>query len=198
MRKVRLTAIMAMVLISLSSMSCKDTKKENNKDNHLHSEINQGKMDISNSAMNSNTQNSVEQKALTNYIALKDALANDDNANAKEFGIILAQSLKSFDSSGFSSNEKLELNDIIENATEQAEHIGYSDIAHQREHFKILSKDIIDMVAITGTKMKVYEHYCPMYDNKNGGAWLSMNEEIRNPYFGNKMLKCGEVKREIN
>ena len=76
--------------------------------------------------------------------------------------------------------------------------LGYSDIAHQREHFKILSKDIIDMVAITGTKMKVYEHYCPMYDNKNGGAWLSMNEEIRNPYFGNKMLKCGEVKREIN
>jgi hypothetical protein len=54
------------------------------------------------------------------------------------------------------------------------------------------------MVAITGTEMKIYEQFCPMYKNNEGGVWLSMNEEIRNPYFGDKMLKCGKVQREIN
>ncbi len=34
---------------------------------------------------------------------------------------------------------------------------------------------------------------CPMaFDNK-GADWLQMDEDIRNPYFGASMLKCGEV-----
>ena len=71
-----------------------------------------------------------------------------------------------------------------------------SDIKHQREHFKVLSKDVTDMVAITGTQVKLYEQFCPMYDG--GTAWLSTKEEIRNPYYGSQMLKCGKVQREIN
>jgi len=59
-----------------------------------------------------------------------------------------------------------------------------------------LSKDIMDMVAITGTENTLYQQFCPMYDG--GSAWLSMNEEIRNPYYGSKMLKCGKVQKEIN
>jgi hypothetical protein len=30
------------------------------------------------------------------------------------------------------------------------------------------------------------------FDNK-GAHWLSNNPEIKNPYFGKKMLECGEV-----
>jgi len=89
-----------------------------------------------------------------------------------------------------------ELKDIVEDAVEHAEHISESDIAHQREHFKVLSKDVIDMVAITGAEMKLYEQFCPMYDG--GTAWLSTKEEVRNPYYGSQMLKCGKVQREIN
>ena len=113
-------------------------------------------------------------------------------------GATLASTLGSFDASSYSDNEQQELKDILEDAIEHAEHISESDMAHQREHFKILSKDVTDMVAITGTEMKIYEQFCPMYNNNEGGAWLSMNEEIRNPYFGDKMLKCGKVQREIN
>jgi hypothetical protein len=84
----------------------------------------------------------------------------------------------------------------MEDAIEHAEHISESDIKHQREHFKVLSKDVTDMVAITGTQVKLYEQFCPMYDG--GTAWLSTKEEIRNPYYGSQMLKCGKVQREIN
>ena len=102
--------------------------------------------------------------------------------------------LKHLTESSYTAEEQKELADIIEDATEHAEHIAKSDIGHQREHFKTLSKDISDMVAITGTKSTLYEQFCPMYDG--GSAWLSTSDEVRNPYYGSKMLKCGKVKRD--
>lgn len=39
----------------------------------------------------------------------------------------------------------------------------------------------------------VYRQYCPMAFNDKGAYWLSRETEIRNPYFGKKMLECGEV-----
>lgn len=39
----------------------------------------------------------------------------------------------------------------------------------------------------------VYRQYCPMAFNDKGAYWLSEEEEIKNPYFGKKMLSCGEV-----
>ena len=162
--------------------------------NEMHQETMDDKTDM---AMD-NSQDAKAEAILKGYFNLKDALVNDDNSKAKELGNTLAQSLKSFDASSYSDSQQNELKDIIEDATEHAEHIGESDIKHQREHFKTLSKDMTDMVAITGTSMTIYEQYCPMYDNNKGGAWLSMNDEIRNPYFGDKMLTCGKVQREIN
>jgi hypothetical protein len=95
----------------------------------------------------------------------------------------------------YTKEQQKELADIIEDATEHAEHISESEIDHQREHFKTLSKDITDMVAITGTKSTLYEQFCPMYDK--GSAWLSTSKEVKNPYYGSRMLKCGKVQKTI-
>jgi Cu(I)/Ag(I) efflux system membrane fusion protein len=40
---------------------------------------------------------------------------------------------------------------------------------------------------------KVFHEYCPMAFNDKGATWLSDEAEIKNPYFGKKMLECGEV-----
>lgn len=198
MKKVKRTlGMMALAATTVLAVSCKDVNKNEPAapmSNEMHQESMDDKDDM---AMNDN-QDAKAEAILNDYFNLKDALVGDDNDKAKELGNTLAQSLKSFDASNYSDNETSELNDIIEDATEHAEHISESDMAHQREHFKILSKDVTDMVGITGTEMKIYEQFCPMYNNNEGGAWLSMNEEIRNPYFGDKMLKCGKVQREIN
>ncbi|NLN25580.1 MAG: DUF3347 domain-containing protein [Bacteroidetes bacterium] len=197
MKKVRLTTtIMVMAFLSLTAMSCKDNKKQDSQD-AMHSGMNNDKMNTSNDMMDANAQNSEAEKILADYMTLKDALvATDESASAKA-GKQLENTLKSFDVSSYTPEQQKELKDIIEVATEHAEHISRSDVAHQREHFQMLTKDITDMVAITGTENTLYEQFCPMYED-DGGAWLSMNKEIRNPYFGDKMLKCGEVKREIN
>ena len=211
MSKLKLVfGVVAIAFVALTAVSCKDAKTDKNDSTEHHSEMNadgdHSKMNHDNSdghhdgdkkemAMNGN---GTSQVVLNDYFNLKDALVADDNAKAKNLGGTLAKSLKAFDTSKYSDDKQSELKDIIEDATEHAEHISESDIAHQREHFKVLSKDMVDMVEITGTSMTIYQQYCPMYDNNKGGAWLSMKKEIRNTYFGDKMLKCGKVQREIN
>jgi hypothetical protein len=36
-----------------------------------------------------------------------------------------------------------------------------------------------------------------MANDGNGGYWLSSEPQIKNPYYGDEMLECGEVKEEI-
>ena len=204
MKKVRLTTIMVMAFISLSAMSCKDAKTENSTNSEMITEEDHSKMNHDNSdghhdvdkkemAMNGDGNS---QTILNDYFNLKDALVADDNAKAKELGATLATSLGKLDISKYTDAQQSELKDIMEDAIEHAEHISESDIKHQREHFKVLSKDVTDMVAITGTQVKLYEQFCPMYDG--GTAWLSKNEAVLNAYYGSSMLKCGKVQREIN
>lgn len=211
MRKLKsIVGIVAIAFITLISVSCKDAKTEQNNSDSNHSEMSTDEDHSKMNHDNNDGHHDSEKKemvmssygdgnsetVLSNYFNLKNALVGDDNAKAKELGATLAENFGNLDVSKYTDAQKANLKDIIEDAVEHAEHISESDIDHQREHFKILSKDITDMVAITGTTTKLYEQFCPMYDG--GSAWLSMNEEVRNPYYGSKMLKCGKVQREIN
>ncbi|QFZ54863.1 DUF3347 domain-containing protein [Oceanihabitans sp. IOP_32] len=191
--------IVAIAFITLTVMSCKDNSKEQNSTDGDHSEMNHDNSDGHHDGEKREMAmggDSNTQAVLNDYFNLKNALVGDDNGKAKELGATLATSLGNFDASQYNDTQQSELKDIVEDAVEHAVHISESDIAHQREHFKVLSKDVIDMVAITGAEMKLYEQFCPMYDG--GTAWLSTKEEVRNPYYGSQMLKCGKVQREIN
>ena len=44
----------------------------------------------------------------------------------------------------------------------------------------------------------VHYQFCPMAKNGKGAYWLSENKDIRNPYFGKKMIDCGETKETLN
>ena len=72
-----------------------------------------------------------------------------------------------------------------------------SDIESQRDLFKHLSSHLINAVQLFGVNEKVYVEFCPMADNNNGAYWLSKEEKVINPYFGEAMLTCGEVKQVI-
>ena len=162
-----------------------------------HSKMDHSKMDMKmdHGKMMSKKSDAKAEAILSDYFSLKDALVGDDSKKAAAAGSKLAISLKAFNSAKYSKENKKDLADIIDDATEHAEHISKSPIDHQREHFKTLSKDISDLVAITGTRVKLYEQFCPMYEK--GSTWLSTSNEVRNPFYGSKMLKCGKVQRTI-
>ncbi len=137
---------------------------------------------------------------IDNYLLLKDALVKEDSKTAASFGKELFGVLSKFDASGVASQQKNEVGKIIKDASQQAKYIAdnIEDIALQRQHFEFLTKDVKELVVITGSDRPLFQAYCPMYNNNKGGAWLSASKEISNPYFGSKMLKCGSVQQEIS
>jgi len=136
---------------------------------------------------------------LDNYLALKQALVEDNSAKAAGSAKTLFDAFNRFDITTQPESQQKELGEIIEDASEQAEHIADNDgnIDHQREHFEVLSTDMKDMVVITGSDRNLYQTYCPMFNNKEGGAWLSDSRTVMNPFYGSKMTKCGSVRQEI-
>ncbi|WP_036158258.1 DUF3347 domain-containing protein [Maribacter forsetii] len=183
-------ATIALTTMIIVTISCKDEKKG--------SEVSLEEIEMNDAkkmSMSASEKVKVET-ILSDYFNLKNALVDDDNDKAKTLGNTLAKSLSSLDQSQYSENQLEKLASIIADATEQSKHISEADIVKQREYFKILSKDLTNMVAFTGTENTLYQQFCPMYDD--GSAWLSKSDNIKNPYYGSKMLTCGKVQKEIN
>ncbi|MBA4056539.1 MAG: hypothetical protein C0490_17625 [Marivirga sp.] len=84
-------------------------------------------------------------------------------------------------------------------ASEQAAKIAStSNLEDQRKTFTDLSNEVAALVK--GGKLSkgaIYMEYCPMANNNTGAYWLSNEKQIKNPYFGDAMLKCGSVKETI-
>jgi hypothetical protein len=65
--------------------------------------------------------------------------------------------------------------------------------------FALLSTEMKTLVkAGQLSKGELYLEYCPMANNNTGAYWLSNEKEIKNPYFGDRMLRCGSVKETIH
>jgi len=74
-----------------------------------------------------------------------------------------------------------------------------SDIETQRKQFYFLSQAMIKSIKVFGVSSEsLYVLYCPMANNNQGADWISSETAIRNPYFGDKMMKCGSVKDTLN
>ena len=133
------------------------------------------------------------------YLVLKNALVADNDRAAANAGKQLFANLNKVDMKTIPANKHKEFMDIFENAKENAEHIGDNagKIDHQREHLASLSKDVSDLIALFGTTQKLYQDYCPMYNDGKGAVWISEAKAIKNPYYGNQMLTCGSVKKEF-
>ena len=133
------------------------------------------------------------------YINLKDALIIDDsktvmtNANTilKNLGKVNMKLLTKTKA----HNHWMQLEKVIHTSASSIKQT--SDIKEQRNHFKELSSHLIIAIKTFGINKKVYHQFCPMADDNKGAYWLSKEKQVLNPYFGDVMLKCGEVKETI-
>lgn len=89
--------------------------------------------------------------------------------------------------------------ELIQEITEDAKEIAQTkDVEVQRTTFEELSDNVYKLVKANGTNgTELYRQFCPMAMNNEGAYWLSSEKEIRNPYFGDRMLKCGSVKETL-
>ncbi len=137
-------------------------------------------------------------KVFESYINLKDALVNDDVKKVSENSNNLLNDLAQVDMKlvkGEAHNHWMSLEKEIKSSAKSIS--STSDINEHRNHFKHLSSHLIKAVQLFGVNEKVYVEFCPMANNNNGAYWLSKEEKVINPYFGEAMLTCGEVKQVI-
>ena len=133
------------------------------------------------------------------YLELKNMLVNDEFIKAIEAGEKFETVLSKINMSIF----KGEAHNVWMKHSSVAKKSIYvltnsEDIETVRKHFVTLSTQIV-MLAKTfdPTEGTLYIQHCPMADQDNGADWISTEKEIKNPYFGASMLKCGEVKEEL-
>ncbi|SHI83645.1 efflux RND transporter periplasmic adaptor subunit [Halodesulfovibrio aestuarii] len=137
---------------------------------------------------------------LTAYIEISEALSKDDMEAARKGASRVISALTNVSRNGLSKQAisfwgKQEQK-ILQNITAMQEE---SDIATMREKFFAISKELLSLTERVGIALpgELYEVYCPMAFGNKGAIWLQQDEDIRNPYFGKSMLKCGEVKRQL-
>lgn len=136
--------------------------------------------------------------ALTAYYNVKDALVSTDAAKAKTSAAELVAALGKVNAANLSATDKK----AMATAKTKAADISKStDVDTQREAFEGLSTSMIALAKATKPAKRgaapTYVQFCPMAAEGKGASWLSSTREVRNPYYGDKMLKCGSVKEEI-
>lgn len=209
----KVIGILAVALIS-TAISCKDNAKQEGEnqetiENTMHNDAmpNESHEGHDHSSGTESTQREITQNDTKNaettpilnaYFEIKNGLVADSKENTAKGGTALLAAISKFDMSKIPENAHKEYMEIQESTKEHAEHIVKSPIDHQREHFEALSTDITDLVALLGTDKVIYQDFCPMANNNKGALWLSEVKEIKNPYYGSKMLTCGSVKKQIN
>ena len=129
------------------------------------------------------------------YTLLKDALVADNAGKAQSSAKEIGKSLDGVDmkllENDKAHNHWMTLQKEIR-ASANAIAIA-TEIAEQRSHFKHLSAHMISTIQLFGINQTVFSNYCPMADSNNGAYWVSLEKEIRNPYYGEEMLTCGEI-----
>ncbi|MBT8230770.1 MAG: efflux RND transporter periplasmic adaptor subunit [Bacteroidia bacterium] len=130
------------------------------------------------------------------YLLLKDALVNTDIETSSGQGEIFNTRLNEIDMNSLDDEAHLYWMKLYSNLKSHGEKLtGSEEIEQQRKQFDFLSQSLIESIKAFGvTTDSLYVQHCPMANKNNGADWVSAEKEIRNPYFGSKMLKCGLVK----
>ena len=134
------------------------------------------------------------------YFTAQAALANDDFAAAVEALATLDDSLNGVSVSGFSTESKAAWQDIANEIHQEMRHAAHwSDIETARIAFEPISLAMLKMQRAFGHVGETahFEVFCPMAFNDRGAPWLQNHDTVDNPYFGDQMLRCGEVRRSF-
>lgn len=172
------TTVVLSAAILFTACSGNDSAKSTNEINtHDHSKMEQAENTAANPVLKNDKVNAVYQ----HYIHLTTALTNSDMAEAKVAANAIEAGAKELDG----GNSIASSASIITTA---------SDIEVQRTAFAALSKDMETLIKKDGlSNGQLYVDFCPMALNDKGATWITASKEIRNPYFGKKMMECGEV-----
>ena len=118
-----------------------------------------------------------------NYLEIKMALTNSDAEQVQEIADSMAET---FD------KDLVVLKSLVQKMSE------VEDIEVQRELFALFTEEAGPLFENALSKGTIYKKLCPMAFDSEGAHWYADVEEISNPYFGERMLRCGSIVETIN
>jgi len=125
------------------------------------------------------------QAVYQHYVHLTTALINSDSNEAKIAGAAIEAGAKELPQAAA----------IAQSAQQVAQ---APTLEAQRAQYMALSNNIITLIKNTGLNSgELYVDFCPMANNGKGAQWIAASKEIKNPYYGDEMMTCGEVKDTI-
>lgn len=139
------------------------------------------------------------KEVLNEYIVLKDSLVKEESNNiisqSEKIEALLSKVdmklLENKEAQIFWMSLEKQLRVVVSSI------LKTTAIKEQRNHFKQISASLIEALQVFGVNEKVFIAFCPMADGDKGAYWISKEKKITNPYFGNAMLTCGEIKQVI-
>ncbi len=191
-KQVRNTLMIAALVANFGFYSCGDNKDKKDESSTVMDEEMIAEeqpdslaiMDVE-EVINVQFKETSTQTSFEHYIGIKSALVASDNAEAQNHANMLLASLTE-------ANAEQSLMDATKQLAEA------TDINKQREAFSKVTKGM--EVVLTGalSSGEIYKQFCPMAFEGKGDYWYSGSKEIRNPYYGDKMLKCGRIDEVLN
>lgn len=135
----------------------------------------------------------VHDSLLTLYLAFEEALAADNEENAKA-QLSTIKSLLMKDNS-FDGKRYTLWNSELENLKKEAHTGTFNTILELRAFLLLFSNALIGLQNEYGfTFDSLYLAHCPMAFDNNGAHWIQQSDDLKNPYYGASMLKCGSIK----
>ncbi|MBA4054507.1 MAG: hypothetical protein C0490_07340 [Marivirga sp.] len=203
-RSILFSLLLAATAFAFSN--CGGNKKEESHDDHQHAAGEEHASGSAGVAEASEPQFAVDTKfqqqlsgVFSAYVTLKEAFVSTDAAKVSIEAANTHKALSSADMkllSGAAHNDWMNYLEGMETSLKTME--STSDIETQREAFSTLSENLYKSIKAYGLGgVTAYYEFCPMAFNNQGASWLSDAEEIRNPYFGDKMLTCGSVTEKL-
>lgn len=174
---------LAMTTILLMGLaSCGDAKNKQNNEISTPEEIETKKANTP-EIVEASFSDEMIGKVFNAYQQIRIALVNSNSEEVNLAAENLAKSL---------TGEGDEMNSIVMAMAET------KDIEKQRQLFSQMTAEAETLFKESISEGAIYKQFCPMAFEGKGGYWISNVEEIRNPYYGDKMLKCGKVTEIIN
>lgn len=133
-----------------------------------------------------------------NYFAVKDALVKTDGESTLKTAKTLVASIEDVKMGELKMDVHMVWMKVMKDLKDDATIISQStDIKIQRDAFDTLSENIYKLIKVSKAETTVYFQHCPMANDGKGANWLSKENEVKNPYYGSKMLSCGKVVETI-
>ena len=179
---------------SLSMYSCRETKADDaaepmehemQEGEEMEHEMGMNEEQILKDEITAQFENQEVGTIYQNYINIKNALVRTDATMAQDRAKVMVAAL--------GSNEA---NAAVATAAQKI--AAESNVNAQRTAFSELTAAMEAQLEGALASGEIYKQYCPMAFEGKGDSWFSNSKEIRNPYYGDKMLKCGRVEATIN